>query len=244
MVSGRVPVHPLACLSVPRSRVLLGMGHALRQADAVMDPCHPVFPGDRPAFVRPHGRRGVNTLVIFSGLPGTGKSTLADRLARQLQWPLLCIDDVIGEVPENAGIPFWDSRVAILMDVIETQLKVGLSVIAESVFMNMDRHHAQELARRYQARFLPIYVFVSDEEIWKERVTNRYDEMNNKDVATWERIQHQRERFREWEQDTALFIDSLNSVDQNYETVLNFVTKESVSLRPLTDVPLLEGKYH
>jgi predicted kinase len=26
---------------------------------------------------------------IFSGLPGTGKSTLANRLARELRWPLL-----------------------------------------------------------------------------------------------------------------------------------------------------------
>ena len=186
----------------------------------------------------------MNTLVIFSGLPGTGKSTLATRLAHELRWPLLCIDDVIGDVPENVGIPFWDSRVKVLLDVVQTQLEVGLDVIVESVFMNMDRHHAQELARKHQARFLPIYVFVSDENIWKERVTKRYDEMNDQDVATWERIKHQRERFREWEPDTALFIDSLNSVDQNYETVLNFVMKASVSLKPLTDVPWVEGKYH
>src|SRR5258705_6400337 len=103
------------------------------------------------------------TLVIFSGLPGTGKSTLADKLARELGWPLLRIDDVIGEVPENPGIEFWDSKVDILLDLVNTQLELGLSAIADSVFMNMDRQHALEIASKNQARFLPIYVFVSDD---------------------------------------------------------------------------------
>jgi hypothetical protein len=68
--------------------------------------------------------------------------------------------------------------------------------------------------------------------------------MNNKDVATWERIQHQRERFRAWDADTALFIDSLHAPSENYEAVLNFVTKDQVNLRPLPNLPLVEGKYH
>lgn len=183
-------------------------------------------------------------LILFSGLPGTGKSTLAMQLAREMQLPLLCIDDVIGDVPENAGIPFWDSRVEILLDIVRTQLEVGLSLIVDSVFMNMDRHHAQELARKYQARFLPIHVFVSDENVWKERVDARYHKLNDKDVATWENIQHQRQRFRAWEPGTALFIDSLNAVDQNYEAVLNFVMNENITIKPLADVPWVEGKYH
>jgi predicted kinase len=183
-------------------------------------------------------------LIILSGLPGTGKSTLASRLARELRMPLFCIDDVIGEVPEDAGIEFWDSKVGILLHLVEVQLDLGLSVIVDSVFMNTDRHHARELARKYGALFYPIYVFISDDKVWKQRVHERYDEMNNTDVATWERIQHQRERFRSWEPGSALFVDSLNPFDRNYETVLNFVMNDDVVLQPLENLPLVEGKYH
>ncbi len=186
----------------------------------------------------------MNTLVIFSGLPGVGKSTLANRLAGELRWPLLCIDDVVGEIPANPGVEFWDSKVTVLLDITESQLRLGLSVIVDSVFMNTDRLHAQHLAHEYGARFRPTYVFVSDDKVWEQRVIARYNEMDKKDVATWERIQHQRGHFREWEPDTALFVDSLNSFAQNYESVLNFATEDNVELKPLMDVPLVRGNYH
>lgn len=183
-------------------------------------------------------------LVILSGLPGTGKSTLAHRLARELRWTLLCIDDLLGEVPDDADFAFWDSKIDILLDLIERQLRIGLSVIADSVFMDTDRQHAQELARKYNARFLPIHVFVSDEEVWRERVTSRFARLNGADVATWERIQRQRRSFREWEPGTALFIDSLYPLEENLADALDFISERGVSLQPLKEVPLTRGRYH
>jgi len=186
----------------------------------------------------------MNKLIIFSGLPGTGKSTFATRLARELRYPLLCIDDVIGEVPENAGLPFWDSKISILLDLVETQLKIGINLIVDSVFMSQDRHHAQELARKYNTRFLPIHVFVSDENLWKERVTARFAELNIPDVATWESIQQQRLHFRPWEPDTALLIDSAQAEEQNFQKILGFVKSEIPNLKPLPMIPLVKGSYH
>jgi predicted kinase len=110
--------------------------------------------------------------------------------------------------------------------------------------MNKDRFHAQELARKHNVRFLPVYVYLSNENVWKERVTNRFDEMKHPEIATWERIQHQRQRFREWEPGTALFVDSLNPFEQNYQKVLDFVTGADVNLKPLENLPLETGKYH
>jgi predicted kinase len=186
----------------------------------------------------------MNTLVIFSGLPGTGKSTLAYQLAHKLQWTLLCIDAVLGDVPENPTVEFWDSKVAILLGLTAVQLELGISVIVDSVFMNTDRHHAQQIAAKYGARLRPIYTFVSDEQVWEQRVTARFDQLNNKDVATWKQVQRQRGHFRQWEPGTALFVDALEPIEKNYAKVLDFVSQTETSLQPLEDVAWSAGQYH
>ena len=145
---------------------------------------------------------------------------------------------------EPGFVEFWDSQVEVLLTLAAAQLEIGLSVIADSVFMNTDRHHAQQLAERYGARYRPIYAYVSDDQVWEERVTKRYAELNNPAVATWEQLQHQRQHFRKWDPNTALFIDAVNSAEQNYAKVLRFVTSEDIWLQPLEEVPRVRGRYH
>jgi len=185
------------------------------------------------------------TLVIFSGLPGTGKSTLADRLARKLCWPLLRMDDVAGNIPSTADFRFWDEKVEVLMTIIEAQLELGISVIADSVFMGTDRIHAQEIARKHKALFRPIYCFVSDEILWEKRVTQRVESLKHPDAATWDRIQHQRQWFAPWQENTALFVDAINPFEKSYAKVLKFATSQNEVLKPIKmPTPFIKGSYH
>jgi len=177
------------------------------------------------------------TLTIFSGLPGTGKSTLAESAARQLRQPIFRIDDLVGFIPQvmlDHADPLWETVIGIMLNLAEVQLEIGVSVIIDSVFMGDDRSLARQVATRQHADFRPIYTYLSNEDIWRERVDKRFASLPaDYGVATWERIQEQRKFFHPWQPDTALFVDGLEPLTENQSKVITFITAPQVNLREL-----------
>lgn len=179
------------------------------------------------------------TLIVFSGLPGTGKTTLAYLVAHKLRIPLLAIDDVVAAIPDHMSRhanPFWDDMISILLNMVEFQLEGGFSVVVDSVFMGDDRQLAKDIANRQGAQFRPIYTYISDEKVWQRRIRQRLEivpeEIRDK-VATWESIQEQRKYFWAWKPESALFIDGIKTVEDNLTQVLEFITLTDVELGPL-----------
>ena len=82
-------------------------------------------------------------LLCLKGHPGTGKSTLAQSLCRHLRWPLIDKDDIkdhTWDLAEGNALSY-----AILWQIVETQLRNGLSVIVDSPFA---RPHLYETAQQ------------------------------------------------------------------------------------------------
>jgi predicted kinase len=184
------------------------------------------------------------SLIILSGLPGCGKTTLARLLVRELRLPILTIDDVVDAIPEHLAMHnadyFWEDMVHILLHLVDAQLAWGHSVIVDSVFMGVDenqtqhrwsdRQRAYEIAQRRGVNFRPIYLYISDEAIWRERLAQRARQFPDAPVATWTQVDTQRRYFQPWHPGQALFLDGLNSVDDNFAAANKFITNPQIHL--------------
>lgn len=112
-------------------------------------------------------------LIAFKGLPGTGKSTLARALARELRWPLIDKDDIKdvldGHTPEAGGLAY-DA----LFNLVRRQALLGLDVICDSP-LTFERSYTRlrEIAGATGAKLFIVESTCSDEQAWLERIEAR-----------------------------------------------------------------------
>lgn len=97
-------------------------------------------------------------VILVNGLPATGKTTLARRLANDLRLPLLAKDAIKETLFETLG---WSDRawsrrlgaasIALLYLLLEEELRAGQSCIVECNFVpDRDGGHLGTLQQRYQ----------------------------------------------------------------------------------------------
>ncbi len=118
------------------------------------------------------------TLYIFSGLPASGKSTLAKLLSHRTGAMYARIDTVEQGIRELCNFKVEGEGYRLSYRIIRENLALGLSAISDSCNpVELTRHEWQEVAESVGAKFVNIEVRCSNAKEHKHRVNTRKSEV-------------------------------------------------------------------
>jgi predicted kinase len=165
-------------------------------------------------------------LIIFSGLPGTGKSKLADHASRELSIPIVAKDWIEAilwqnniHTAQNSGAIAYDMMTALAKE----QLERNLSVILDSVATTQTiRDEWRSLAQKYDAEFVVIECICSDEDLHKNRLGVRKRNIDGWPELTWDNVLEVKSHYVPWEYER-LTLDSANDSQENADNLVLYL---------------------
>ena len=169
------------------------------------------------------------SLIVLSGLPGTGKSAIADGLGRTLRLPVLSVDPIESAIM-RAGIEhsFETGLAAYIVAeaLADRNMANGLGTVIDAVnSVEPARDMWRGLARKHGATLVIIESIVSDRTVHAARLASR-----NRGLAlaepTWEDVERRRSEWTSWPE-PHLTLDALYPVDTNLAKAVEYVSRQS-----------------
>ncbi|HXY47465.1 MAG TPA: AAA family ATPase [Thermoplasmata archaeon] len=179
--------------------------------------------------IQPTRPRRQPRLVVFAGLPGTGKSTLARLLADRLGAIWLRVDLIEASLLK-AGIPrsfeTGLSAYVVARDIAREHLNLHRDVIIDAVNgVEPARRMWRSVARECHASRFVVEVRCSDPVEHRRRIQSRRGPTPPLPAPSWEEVV-QRE-YLPWKE-SVLSIDGLNAPAENVSRVVDFLSKVKV----------------
>jgi predicted kinase len=130
-------------------------------------------------------------LVVVGGLPGTGKSTIAEQLARQVHAPYLRVDRIEQAIVAYSSLthPVGVAGYAVAYALAGEQLSLGLDVIVECVNpVAATRDGWVGTARSAGAGIVEVEVVCSDAVEHRRRIETRPTDVEGLVKPTWNQV--------------------------------------------------------
>ena len=164
-------------------------------------------------------------LILVSGLPGAGKSTLAEGLGRALGCPVFAKDWLEAALwrsgvqrEQGSGWAGYE----LLTALAESQLRLGQSAILDCVAgREVLRRQWQALADQFQAGFRPVECVCADTALHQARLAVRQRGIPGWYELDWAEVERVRARYESWETER-LVLDMAQPRAQNLQAALTY----------------------
>jgi predicted kinase len=164
----------------------------------------------------------------MSGLPGVGKSAIADALGRALGAAVLSVDPIEAAIWRSGVTPSFETGVAayeVAAVLAEHQLALGLTVITDSVSsLEVARAMWRQAAARTGAERRVIEVVCTDEDVHRRRLASRARAIDGFPEPTWDDVHARRAEWEPWTEDR-LVVDSVRPLEENVAQVLTYLRR-------------------
>lgn len=169
-------------------------------------------------------------LIIFGGLPGTGKTTISKQVAKHLKAVYLRVDTIEQTLKNLDG--YSDSLVIgpegylISYAIAKENLALGLDVIADSVNpINITRHDWRQVAKEANTVFVEIELICSDKKEHQNRVEGRVADIEGHKLPRWNDVLNK--DYEPWESISMLIDTSRHTIDESVQKIIQYIKLEA-----------------